>query len=370
MCLRTAIAIFFVQIAALNDARGQTKYSFERPAMGSPFTITIETGDSLAAARAAAEGFRLTDTLNGMLSDYVDSSEINRLSATSGRGRFIIVSPPLFDILRRAQEAARMSQGRYDITVGPVVRLWRKARKTGVPPAPDEIAAALKHTGYRYLHLDTTSSSVWLEKPGMQLDVGGLGKGFVAQAVLQRLAEWGFPVAMVNAGGKIVAGASPAGRAGWIIGINAPGEKERLLPLLLSLRQMAVATSGDIYQYMEWRGRRYSHIIDPRTGIGLTRRRNVTAIAGDGTTADWLATACSILSYRQALKLLRRFPGAALLVTEMKHGEIIQKSSVNFKKYQLPDAPASSASPVYRSRSSDRPDPVGLLRACPVFSAV
>jgi len=379
-------AFLLVPIALLpapgNIAWGQKKYTFERPAMGSPFTITVVADDSLAAARAAAAAFRLTDTLNGILSDYVDSSEINRLSATSGQGRFITVSPPLFDILRRAQEAARLSKGCYDITIGPVVRLWRKARKTGIPPTREQIAAALLHTGYRYLHLDTANHSVWLEKPGMQLDVGGLGKGFVAQAALRRIGEMGFSVVMVNAGGKIVTGLAPgtsekgvnglgAGAGpGWIIGINAPGEKERLLPTLLSLREMAVATSGDIYQYMEWRGRRYSHIIDPRTGIGLTRSRNVTAIAADGTTADWLATACSILTYRQALRLVRHFPGAALLITEMKQGEIIQKSSINFKKYQLPDAPARPISSAYFFLRPDQPDPVSQERACTVFSAV
>lgn len=321
------------------------KYSFTRPEMGSPFTITIETTDSSAAANAAAAAFHLADSLNTILSDYIDSSEINRLSATSGQGRSVPVSPPLFDILQRAQEAAVLTSGAYDITVGPVVRLWRKARKTGVPPTQTDIAQALQNTGYNHLHFDSTSHTVLLEKRGMQLDVGGLGKGFVASAALSLLRSQGYPVAMVNAGGKIVTGDAPAAGS-WIIGINAPGQKEQLLSLYLSLHNNSVATSGDLYQYIEWQGKRYSHIIDPRTGIGLTRRRNVTAIATDGTTADWLATACSILSWRESLKLLKRIPGAALLVTEIKGGKIIQKTSVNFKKYLLPDASASHRSPL------------------------
>src|SRR5258708_28868900 len=124
MHIRPMVSFIVLHIVCLlitgNVAQAQKKYSFERPAMGSPFTITIETSDSLGAAQAAAEGFRLTDTLNGSLSDYVYSSEINRLSATSGQGRTIPVSPALFDILRRAQEAALLSNGRYDITIGPV----------------------------------------------------------------------------------------------------------------------------------------------------------------------------------------------------------------------------------------------------------
>ncbi len=314
---------------------GQKKYIFERPEMGSPFTITLYAADSAAAAGAATAAFRVADTLNGLLSDYIDSSEINRLSATSGQGRFVPVSPPLFDILWRSLEAARLSGGRYDITIGPIVRLWRTARKTRVFPNKDSLAAALQKTGYRYVHLDMLFHSVWLERPGMKLDVGGLGKGFVAQAALDLLKDAGFPSAMVNAGGKIVLGQSPPDRQGWVIGINAPGEKEAIMPNLLLLRHMAVATSGDIYQYVEFNGKRYSHIVDPRTGIGLTRTRNVTAIAADGATADWLATACSILPLRKSLRLIRNFPGGALFITENRNGKIIQKSSVNFRKYQI-----------------------------------
>jgi thiamine biosynthesis lipoprotein len=168
----------------------------------------------------------------------------------------------------------------------------------------------------------------------MQLDIGGLGKGFVAQAALDLLRErYGVAQAMINAGGKIVMGPAPADRQGWIIGINAPEEKERILPRMLVLQKIAVATSGDIYQYVEFNGRRYSHIVDPRTGIGLTRRRNVTAIAGDGATADWLATACSIMPFRQSLRLIRQFPGAALMVTEQRKEKIRARYSPGFEDY-------------------------------------
>ena len=129
------LLLVLLATGTLNSATAQSKYSFTQPAMGSPFTITIATGDSLGAGRAANAAFHLADSLNALLSDYIDSSEINRLSATSGQGGYVPVSPPLFDILRRAQEAATLTNGSYDITIGPVVRLWRKARKTGIPPS-------------------------------------------------------------------------------------------------------------------------------------------------------------------------------------------------------------------------------------------
>ncbi|HEX5152773.1 MAG TPA: FAD:protein FMN transferase [Parafilimonas sp.] len=318
---------FSVQLIA------QNKYVFEEPKMGSPFTITIYTNDSVKAATVAAQAFQLADSLNNILSDYIDSSEINRLSASSGKGVYVHVSTPLFDITQRAQTASVLSDGAYDITIGPVVRLWRKARKTKIFPDKDSLKTALQRTGYRYVRLDTLHHSVYLEKSGMQLDVGGLGKGFVAQAALDLIKENGFSSAMVNAGGKIVTANAPVDQKGWLIGINQPEEKNDILPQLLSLQNTAVSTSGDIYQYVEFKGKKYSHIVNPKTGIGLTSRRNVTAIAPDGTTADWLSTACSILSPKKSMRLVKKIKGAALLITEKKNGHIKKKSSALFKSY-------------------------------------
>ena len=314
----------------------QQKYIFEQPKMGSPFTITVYAPDAATAENAAAAAFRRADTLNSLLSDYIDSSEINRLSATSGQGRYVPVSAYLFNILQRGVEAAQLSNGAYDISVGPVVKLWRKARKLKQFPDADSLRIALSKTGYKYIHLDSTHQSVWLEKPGMQLDIGGLGKGYVAQLALQVLQQAGLHMAMVNAGGKIVTGDAPPGKQGWLIGINRPGDKQDILPQMLLLQNNAIATSGDIYQYVELDGKRYSHIINPATGIGLTRSKNVTAIAQDGTTADWLSTACSVLSLSKSMQLIARFTGGALLVTEKRKNKVVQKQSALFKHYLQP----------------------------------
>jgi thiamine biosynthesis lipoprotein len=314
-------------------APAQKKYVFESAKMGSPFTITICTNDSAKAARAASAAFKKADTLNAMLSDYIDSSEINRLSATAGQARYVPVSAELFNILNISLQAAQLSRGSYDVTIGPVVALWRKARKSKTFPQKDSIKAALQKVGYQYLHLDSLHQSVWLEKPGMRLDIGGLGKGFVAQIALNLLNDSGFAAAMVNAGGKIVLGDAPPGTEGWLIGINVPEEKQAVMQQLLVLKNTAVATSGDVYQNLEFNGKKYSHIVNPKTGIGLTRSSNVTAIASGGAVADWLATACSILSPKKAFALIKQFSGGALLVTRNKNGRIWHRQSPGFQKF-------------------------------------
>ncbi len=180
-------AFLFVCIVSV----AQKKYLFEEPKMGSPFTISIYTKDSIKAEQIAAKAFELADSLNFILSDYIDSSEINRLSASSGKDVYIHVSKPLYDIIVQAQNAAILTDGAYDITIGPVVKLWRKARKEKNFPDKDSLKLALQKTGYKYLHIDTIHQSIYLEKKGMLLDVGGLGKGFVAQAALDLIKKSG-----------------------------------------------------------------------------------------------------------------------------------------------------------------------------------
>jgi thiamine biosynthesis lipoprotein len=311
---------------------GQQKFVFEEPKMGSPFTISIFAKDSLQAATAANVAFRCADSLNAVLSDYIDSSELNRLNATSGQGRYVPVSAALFDILQYSLHAARKSGGGYDISMGPVVTLWRQARREEKLPDPDSLKRALQKVGFRYIHLNLADRTVWLEKAGMHLDLGGLGKGFVAQAAFNTIQAAGFNCVMVNAGGKIVLGDPPPGRGGWRIGITIPEEREKIMPRLLLLKNTSVATSGDVYQHLDINGKRYSHIIDPKTGLGITWQRNVTVIVKDGTISDWLSTACSVLPEKKAFRLARRV-GASLLITEIINEKLVEKSSADFKSH-------------------------------------
>lgn len=311
----------------------QQKFVFETSKMGSPFTISIFANDSANAANAANAAFHCADSLNLIFSDYIDSSELNRLSAASGQNRYVPISAALSDILKYALEAAEESEGSYDISMGPVVKLWRKARKEQQLPDSGSLRTALQKVGYKSIHLDVAHQAVWLEKPGMQLDLGGLGKGYVAQAALEIIRQAGFPSAMVNAGGKIVTGDAPPGRKGWRIGIALPEEKDNFMSRLLLLNNTAVATSGDVYQHLDLNGTRYSHIIDPKTGVGITTQRTVTVIAKNGTIADWLSTACSVLPIDKSFALIQKFEGAAILITEIRNGKIIEESSENFNDY-------------------------------------
>lgn len=288
--------------------------------MGSPFNIVIYSLDSVNAEKAALATFKMIDTLNEIYSDYLPNSELNRLCAKSGTGEWVKVSEPLFNILQKAHMASEISAGSFDVTMSPVIRLWRTARREKRLPDKDSLQAAKQKVSYKFIALDTIHKKIRLQKPKMQLDLGGIAKGETAQRAYVRLCELGFLFSLLDAGGDIVAGDVPQEIPGWRVSINLP-ETEELMNQQLLLRNKAVTTSGDLYQYLELNGMRYSHIIDPATGWALTNSRNVTVIADNGTDADWLTKACSILPINKAMNLVKQFPSAEVQIAVLENGK-------------------------------------------------
>lgn len=306
------------------------KYTFSQPKMGSPLNITLYSNDSVKANQIVTEAYKIADSLNLIYSDYLENSELSLLSKKSGTNEFTKVLPALWDILNLSVEASQKSKGAYDITVGSIVKLWRKARKEKVLPERNILKNMLQAVGYQYIVLDSTIHAVKLLRPNTQLDVGGIGKGYVAQIIVNFCKSKGIEKVLVDAGGKL-AMATQVDKP-WRIGITIPNSEE-LIPLYLMLQNQAVATSGNRYQFVEIGGKKYSHIVNPRTGLGLTHQRNVTAIAPDGATADWLATACSVLSVEKALKLIESMPNCALFMAEIQRGKLKMWQSKRFKPY-------------------------------------
>lgn len=330
--------VFLFVVLYLSSAAQYKKYSFQQPKMGSPFNIVIYSLDSLEAERAAISAFKMIDTLNQIYSDYLPESELNKLCSTSGSGEWMKVSEPLFNILKKAYNASKISFGSFDVTVSPVVRLWRTARREKKLPKIDSLRAAKQKVSYKYIEFNATNKSVRLKKLGMQLDLGGIAKGETAQRAYLRLYELGFPYSLIDAGGDIVAGNVPPEVKGWSVAINLP-ESEELMDRPLLLLNKAVTTSGDLYQYLEVNGKKYSHIINPATGFALTNTRNVTVIANNGADADWLTKACSILPINKAMKLVKKFPSAEVQIAVLENNKPRFYRSPGFTTYFMQQLP-------------------------------
>ena len=288
------------------------RFEFSRARMGTEFRIVLYATDSLEASVAAASAFARIADLEQRLSDYRPDSELSRLGTTAGMDQAVRVSDDLWTVLVESQRWAHRSGGAFDITIGPLTRLWRWARRRGQLPLPDRLAAARESVGYAHVRLDSLAQSVTLERPGMQLDLGGIAKGYAADAALTVLRERGVPRALIDAGGDVVAGDPPPGQPGepgWrveISGLDAAGRPTREVRFLT---RAAIATSGPSYQFLEADGVRYSHIVDPRTGLGLTHQLEVTVFAPSGMQADALASAVSVLGPDAGLELAEKTPG-------------------------------------------------------------
>jgi FAD:protein FMN transferase len=306
------------------------KYTFSQPKMGSPLNITLYANDSLKVNQIATEAYKIADSLNLIYSDYLENSELSLLSKKSGTNEFMKVSPALWEILILSVKASKQSKGAYDITVGSIVKLWRKARKEKVLPEQIFLKNNLQSVEYQHIALDSLTHSVKLVRQNTQLDLGGIAKGYVAQVIVDFCKKEGIQKVLVDAGGDL-AMASQENKP-WKIGITIPNSEE-LIPQYLVLQNQAVATSGNMYQFVEINGKRYSHIVNPHTGLGVTHQRNVTVIAPDGATADWLATACSVLSVKKALKLIKSMPNCELLMAEIHKGKLKMWQSEGFEAY-------------------------------------
>lgn len=304
---RAATIILLLSLCGVSAASQRFEYS--EVAMGVRARVVLYAPDQAAAEKAGRAAFDRIAFLEQVMSDYRPDSEIMRLCAQAG-GQPVKVSPELLFILQQSRELARRSDGAFDPTVGPVVKLWRKARKSGVLPTQPEIDAAKSLVGWYKMRIDPKTSTVQLMTPGMQLDLGGIAKGYACSEAQRVLKEQEITSALVEMGGDIVVSGPPPGKKGWDIEVlNADAAHKQAV-----LSNVGISSSGDTEQFVEIGGVRYSHIVNPKTGFGLTDRIAVTIIAPNGATSDGLSTAVSVLGAKRGHALARTFPGVSAYI--------------------------------------------------------
>jgi thiamine biosynthesis lipoprotein len=295
------------------------------------FRIEMYSSDSVRASRAAEAAFARAEELEQIMSDYRADSELMRLSREGGTAPFP-VSSDLYDVLAKSLWASELSRGVFDVSIGHLVDLWRSARKTGRLPDPGEITQARALVDYRSIELDPVRHTVFLKRAGMKLDLGAIGKGYAADQMLAVLESQGIDHAMVVAGGEVVVGESPPGKSGWKVDVGTADADAGGAPCTLLLRTAAVSTSGDEHQFLEVNGHRYSHVIDPATGWALEGESSTTVIARDSTSADALATAFSLMSVADGIRVAESLPGVSVLWVRRVGGEWKYYSTHGFPK--------------------------------------
>ena len=314
------------------------RYEAVEPHMGTLVRVTVYTPDEQTAKAAFRAAFDRIRALDHTLSDYKPDSELNRIAKTAVR-RATPVSDDLFTVLRASQELAHATGGAFDITQAPVIRLWREAQRTQRMPDAAALRDAARHTGFRKLHLDAQLRTVRFDRPGMSLDVGGIGKGYAASEAIEALDALGVNSALVAISGDLAFSAAPPGERGWRIGVHSGDPAVLNVPNVLELTHAAVSTAGNSEQHADIGSRRYSHIIDPSSRTGLADDITVTVIAPHGLEADGLDTAASILGAERGLALIESHPHAAGLIIEHTNTGTRVKESSRFGKLnrRIPD---------------------------------
>lgn len=330
-----AIAVLAGLVRPALAADELTRFRFSQSHMGTAVELVLYAADQRSANLAAEAAYARIRQLDAIMSDYQPESELSRLSRTSGSGQAVPISADLWVVLRAAQDLAERSGGAFDVTVGPYVKLWRRARREKQMPSTERLAEAAASVGYRYLELDAEHRTAKLSKPGMRLDLGGIAMGYAVDEMFKVLAKQGTTRTLIDGSGDILAGDAPPGADGWRIGIAPLESRDGPPSRFVRLTRRAVTTSGDAWQFVELGGRRYSHIVDPQTGLGLSTRSSVTVMADDCITADSLATAVCVLGPKAGLALVERTPGAAAFIALVEDGTLKTYRSSRLAEFEV-----------------------------------
>lgn len=307
------------------------RYEYNFVAMGMKYHLAVYGPDEQTVARALEQVEDRVRQLDRVMSDYHTESELSQLCDHSGPGQPVRLSPELFEVLDHSRELSRETGGAFDVTVGPVIQLWRTARRTKMMPPPELLQQARARVGWSAVHLDPLARTAELTRDGMQLDLGGIAAGYACDEALQVLRSHGLPRVLIDASGDVLVGDPPPDREGWkvtVAGLSGSSEAPGSRTLVLS--NASITTSGDARQFVEINGQRYSHIVDPQTGLGLSRRSSTTVIAPTAWQADSYATAVNVLGSKAGIAWIETHPGCSALVVEIQGGAEVRTLSRDF----------------------------------------
>lgn len=298
--------------------------------MGTVFQIILYAGNETQAKGAADAAFQRIDQINQLASDYLPESELSRCNRAPAQ-QPIALSEDLFRLMAHSLTASRLTDGAFDITATYAIQQWRRAKRKQQLPSAEETAKAVSMTDWKALVLNDKTHTLIKAKDGWMIDLGGIGKGYAADAALRVIREHGIAIALVAGSGDLAIGEAPPGKNGWDVALRTfekEQDKDRLVHV--SLKNCGCSTSGDLHQFLELEGKRYSHIVDPKTGLGLTNDIACTVIAPDATTSDVMATAMCILGIENGVKIAEATKSLKVRFTQLEEGVPAVKTSADF----------------------------------------
>jgi thiamine biosynthesis lipoprotein len=298
-------------------------FKFHQVAMGTVIEITLISDHEELANRAALQAFQEMKRIEQLMSPKIESGDVYRINQFSGK-EWVIVSNETLKVIKKAQEISEISGGGFDITVGPLTELWRKAREKKIPPSAEEVKEKLSLVNFKDIGMDQVGK-VFLRKKGMAIDLGGIAKGYAVDRAFDVLRSLGYKNLIVNAGGDLRVGGRKNNDP-WSIGIQNPRKSQKILTKIPT-SDMAVATSGDYEKFFIFEGKRYHHILNPKNGFPSDGCQSVTILTKDCITADGLATAVFVLGPEKGYALCQKLESVDCLILD-KEGKMIRSPNL------------------------------------------
>jgi len=315
----SAVVLLYLVYARMTESSSVDLDSGYRVVMGTFSRVVVIAGSERKARRCIEAAFDVQRRIDELMSYQRDDSELSRINRDAADGP-VPVSPLTFEVLQKSVEFGRLSDGAFDVTVGPLMDLWKAAGEANAPPTEEALAEARAKVGYEKLILDEKDMTVRFAVKGMRVDLGGIGKGYAVDKSVEAIEERGALGAMVDLGGNIRCfGRPPRGQESWRVGLQDPNvspddmDASKIL-LVLAVTDEGIATSGDYRRFTKVHGEKQSHILDTRTGKGADKLVSDTIIAPDATAADALSTAVNVLGPERGLALIERLPGVEAIL--------------------------------------------------------
>lgn len=309
------------------------RFEASHPAMGTMFSIAAYAPGSVCLEAVVERAFQEIDRIDNLMSHYKPESELSRINREAC-GHPVVVTPELFRVLEEAFRLSEETGGAFDVTVGPLVKLWGFFRGWGRLPDEAELAEALKRIGYRHVKLHAATRTVSFDQPGVELDPGAIGKGYAVDRVVEILRAEGVSSALVSSGtSSIYALGAPPGEQGWEISVCDPFDR-RKQACSLRLKNLSISISGDYEKSFVLDGKLYTHILDPGTGRPVENMLMTVVIAPSNTVGDALSTAFFVAGVERSRDYLQKHPNLTAMFylprgSSRSYEQIVLKSTVN-----------------------------------------
>ena len=295
--------------------------------MGSRFDITIVDKDSVSAENNIEKVIAEITRIENLISEWKPNTQISEVNRNAGI-RPVKVDKEVFELTRRALYFSQITDGAFDISIAAMDRIWKFDGSMEKMPSEEAIKKSMEKVGYQNIELDSIHSTIFLKFPGMKIGFGATGKGYAAEKGKQLMLSLGIKSGIVNASGDMVIWGTQSDGKSWRIGISSPFESGEILKVLL-LKNTAVVTSGDYQRFVEFDGKYYSHIINPKTGFPANGLRSVTVIGPNAETANGISTSIMVLGKEKGLQFIKKFPDySCLLITDK--GKVIKSRRFKF----------------------------------------